>query len=185
MPSVARQEYEFVNQPVLLRQWNRCLLFPCIVLCHAATKATVAYPCFERWYLRLNEAEEMAPSTLRKRAAAVCQFLNHVLWRTNCSIYYEQCIADGQIPYQRSQFYKHFESIQQTLFAEHPNEFPGDVMQSGWLPLKTALICPSTGEVVPAWLSPICNRRKQQSIYAGTEKGLSSGRRKSGRQLRR
>lgn len=79
----------------------------------------------------------------------------------------------------------HFESIQQTLFAEHPNEFPGDVMQSGWLPLKTALICPSTGEVVPAWLSPICNRRKQQSIYAGTEKGLSSGRRKSGRQLRR
>lgn len=89
MPSVARQEYKFVNQPVLIKQWNRCLLFPCIVLCHVATKTTVAYPCFERWYIKLNEAEEMAPSTLRKRAAAVCQFLNHVLWRTNCSMLYE------------------------------------------------------------------------------------------------
>lgn len=59
-------------------------------------------------------------------------------WNT----YYEQCIADGQIPYQRSQFYKHFELFQQTLFADHPNDFPGDVMQSGWFPLKTALICP-------------------------------------------
>lgn len=78
-----RNQYYFKNAPVLVEtEYGDRMMYPCIVLREVASDATVAFPKFERWYLRLVENEHQSSTTLRKRAAAICEFLNYVLHET-------------------------------------------------------------------------------------------------------
>lgn len=77
-----RKNYIFRNRPVKIQAEN--IFFPCISLYDRKTDILVAYPGFERWYLKLTEAEAMASSTLQKRAYNICSFLNFILWDTSC-----------------------------------------------------------------------------------------------------
>lgn len=83
-PVVERQAYRFINNPVLILREGKAVQYPCIGLYRLDTMEPIAYPCYERWYLCVKESEGLATSTMRKRAIAVCAFLNYLLWETNC-----------------------------------------------------------------------------------------------------
>lgn len=91
---IERGKYIFKVKSVLLQKTGGSVQFPCICLYQKETMEPVAYPRFERWYIPLNKAEEMMPTTLRKRSTAICTFLNFLLWETNCAYIHEITLND-------------------------------------------------------------------------------------------
>lgn len=89
-----RKRYIFLNKPVTIRRNGILIKFPCIGLYHKVTLESVAFPCFERWYFHLNKTEELATTTMRKRAVAISSFLNFILWETTCSYIHEITLGD-------------------------------------------------------------------------------------------
>lgn len=89
-----RKNYMFANKPVLLRRDEDYVQFPCVGLYQKAGMIPVEYPGFERWYLNLNKAEAMAATTMRKRASAVCAFLNYALSSTAVEYLHQLTLND-------------------------------------------------------------------------------------------
>lgn len=88
-PEEERLGYTFLNNPVLMLREGKIVQYPCIGLYHKDTMEPIAYPCYERWYLDIQGSEGLATSTMRKRASAVCSFLNFLLWKTSCDTLHE------------------------------------------------------------------------------------------------
>lgn len=88
-PAEARKRYKFVNKPVLILQEEKPVQYPCIGLICKETLVPISYPLYERWYLELHKSEGLATATMRKRAIAICAFLNFILWETNCNSLHE------------------------------------------------------------------------------------------------
>lgn len=101
-----RRAYKFINNPVLILREEKPVQYPCIGLFHQDTMAPIAYPCYERWYLDVQESEGLATSTMRKRATAICSFLNFLLWKTSCDSLHEvtlNIIRDFLIEYKEKE----------------------------------------------------------------------------------
>lgn len=79
---IDRRDYVFKTRQLWIDAEN--IWFPCIGLYCKETNILVSCPGFERWYLKLTEAEAMASATLQKRSYNICSFLNFVLWNTAC-----------------------------------------------------------------------------------------------------
>ena len=95
LPQKARKEYIFRNHPVPVHNNDGDrMMFPCIGLYHQDTGIGVAYPGYERWYLKLIESEHQADATLYKKANALRQFLNFILWNTNCDSIHELTLTE-------------------------------------------------------------------------------------------
>ena len=105
-PDEERQAYIFTNNPVLILREGKPVQYPCIGLFHRDTMEPIAYPCYERWYLDVQESEGLATSTMRKRAIAICSFLNFLLWKTSCDSLHEvtlNIIREYLIGYKRNE----------------------------------------------------------------------------------
>ena len=90
-----RRKYIFMNKPVMIHRSEDVVQFPCVGLYHReAIDTPVWYPLYERWYLPLNKAQNMAATTLRKRSTAVCYFLNYFLWNTTHAHLYQITLND-------------------------------------------------------------------------------------------
>lgn len=90
-----RQKYEFINKPVHINlPIGESIQFPCICLYKKDDMSPVAYPCFERWLFRLNETRLMASTTLRKKAAALCNFVNYILHETTVDYIHKLTVQD-------------------------------------------------------------------------------------------
>ena len=78
-----RKNYIFRNKPVQIQREDGLVPFPCIALYRkGAVETPVWYPRYERWYLHLQKAQSRSEQTMKKKALAVCFFLNHFLWET-------------------------------------------------------------------------------------------------------
>lgn len=105
-PAEERKLYKFVNKPVLILQEEKPMQYPCIGLFHKDTMAPISYPLYERWYLELHKYESLATATMRKRASAICTFLNFILWKTSCNSLHEvtlNVIRDFLIEYKKKE----------------------------------------------------------------------------------
>ncbi len=90
-----RQKYEFINKPVHINlPTGESIQFPCICLYKKDDMSPVAYPCLERWLFRLNETRLMASTTMRKKAAALCNFANYILHETTVDYIHELTVQD-------------------------------------------------------------------------------------------
>lgn len=90
-----RKNYIFINNSVTICRAGENVQFPCIALYRKGIEPVpVRYPLFERWYIPVDRAEAMATATMRKRSAAVCAFLNYLLWETKCSQIHEITLND-------------------------------------------------------------------------------------------
>ena len=95
MPKQARKNYVFKNRPVQVStNEGSKMAFPCLTLYHASTGIPVACPVFERWYLKLAEAEQQRNSTLYRKANNMRSFLNFILWETNCDSIHDLSVND-------------------------------------------------------------------------------------------
>ena len=90
-----RQEYEFKNRPVLVvLSGSETVRFPCIGLYHSESGVPVWFPGYERWMFPLNEIHAKQTSTLKKKAFALCAFLNFLLKETSVNQINEVTIND-------------------------------------------------------------------------------------------
>lgn len=90
-----RNDYIYKNIPYEHKTSNgNVIMMPCIALCEKETGIPIGFPNYERWYLRLVECEGQASSTLKKRADAVCCFLNFMLQETNADALHEITVSD-------------------------------------------------------------------------------------------
>ena len=81
-----RNRYVFLSKSVPIHtDMGDTIRFPCIAFCDRETGAPVAYPHFEKWIFDLMRAELRKTGTLRKQAFHICEFLNFILWETECS----------------------------------------------------------------------------------------------------
>ena len=72
-----------------------------------------------------------------------------LLWVEYC----EQCRANGDIPYQSTQFNKYYSDfVQKTRATMHLDHKPGDTMQVDWAGQTAAVVDTDTGEIIPAYL---------------------------------
>lgn len=72
-----------------------------------------------------------------------------LLWVEYC----EQCRANGDIPYQSTQFNKYYSDfVQKTRATMHLDHKPGDAMQVDWAGQTAAVVDTDTGEIIPAYL---------------------------------
>ena len=72
-----------------------------------------------------------------------------LLWAEYC----EQCRANGDIPYQSTQFNKYYaDFVQKTKGTMHLDHKPGDTMQVDWAGQTGGIIDSDTGEIIPAYL---------------------------------
>ena len=72
-----------------------------------------------------------------------------LLWVEYC----EQCRANGDIPYQSTQFNKYYsDHVQKTRATMHLDHKPGDTMQVDWAGQTAAVVDTDTGEIIPAYL---------------------------------
>ena len=72
-----------------------------------------------------------------------------LLWVEYC----EQCRTAGEIPYQSTQFYKHYsEYVSKTKATMHLNHKPGETMQVDWAGDTMGIVDADTGELLPAYL---------------------------------
>ena len=95
MPKQARKNYVFKNRPVQVStNEGSKMAFPCLTLYHASTGIPVACPVFERWYLKLAEAEQQRNSTLYRKANNMRSFLNFIPWETNCDSIHDLSVND-------------------------------------------------------------------------------------------
>lgn len=104
-----RKAYKFINRPVLILREEKQVQYPCIGLFHRDTMEPIAYPLYERWYLELHKSEGLATATMRKRAIAICSFLNFLLWETSCNSLHEvtlNVIRDFLIRYKETEMGK-------------------------------------------------------------------------------
>lgn len=88
-PEEKRQAYKFISNPVLFTREKKYVQYPCIGLFHKDTMEPISYPRYERWYLELHKSKGLATATMRKRAIAICSFLNYLLWETSCNTLHE------------------------------------------------------------------------------------------------
>ena len=76
-----KQQYRYKYMPVLLRnELGRKTSQPCIVL--YCREMPIAYPGFERWLVDIKVIEGLEAATFKKRAYALCNFLNFLMWKT-------------------------------------------------------------------------------------------------------
>lgn len=72
-----------------------------------------------------------------------------LLWVEYC----EQCRANGELPYQSTQFNKYYaDFVQKTRATMHLDHKPGEAMQVDWAGQTAAVIDTDTGEIIPAYL---------------------------------
>ena len=72
-----------------------------------------------------------------------------LLWQE----YYSQCRASGKLPYQSTQFTKHYaDYVHKTKATMHVDHKPGDTMQVDWAGQTGGIIDTDTGEIIPVYL---------------------------------
>lgn len=73
----------------------------------------------------------------------------NLLWLEYC----EQCSAAGELPYQLTQFKKHYRDYAVKVNATmHLNHKPGEIMQVDWAGDTATVIDTDTGEAIPAYV---------------------------------
>ena len=83
-PAVRRRKFIFKPIPIRVKDEDGTdQKYPSIVLWEKETGVPVAFPGYERWYIRLDEAP-LAWQTLKKTAYSISAFLNFLLWDTSC-----------------------------------------------------------------------------------------------------
>lgn len=72
-----------------------------------------------------------------------------LLWQE----YYSQCRANGKLPYQSTQFNKHYANfVHKTKATMHVDHKPGDTMQVDWAGQTGGVIDTDTGVIIPVYL---------------------------------
>lgn len=72
-----------------------------------------------------------------------------LLWVEYC----EQCCANGELPYQSTQFNKYYaEYVHKTRATMHLEHKPGETMQVDWAGQPAGIVDTDTGEPLPAYL---------------------------------
>jgi transposase len=72
-----------------------------------------------------------------------------LLWQE----YYSQCRASGKLPYQSTQFNKHYaDYVHKTKATMHVDHKPGDTMQVDWAGQTGGIIDTDTGKIIPVYL---------------------------------
>ena len=72
-----------------------------------------------------------------------------LLWKE----YYSQCRASGKLPYQSTQFNKHYaDYVHKTKATMHVDHKPGDTMQVDWAGQTGGIVDTDTGEIIPVYL---------------------------------
>ncbi len=95
-----RLKYEFKNISVQISEKGVVRKYPCIGLFRRGEDVAIIYPGFERWYVD-NDCIQ-SPSTLKKKASVIVQFLNFLLWNTRIRTLNEVSVSDV------AAFYEHF-----------------------------------------------------------------------------
>lgn len=73
----------------------------------------------------------------------------NLLWLEYC----EQCRSENEIPYQLTQFKKHYRDYaMKTTATMHLNHKPGEIMQVDWAGSTASVIDTDTGENIPAYI---------------------------------
>lgn len=91
-PERKRYVFKVVQVPIIGTDTER--LIPCIQLCYADSGICAVVPGYERWYLDLSRSGFKSSETLKRRAYAICAFLNHMLHETNHQNFWEIDIND-------------------------------------------------------------------------------------------
>ena len=87
------------------------------------------------------------------------EYVHHEMQKSGVTLsllwleYYEQCRANGDIPYQSTQFNKYYSDfVQKTKATRHLEHKIIDTMQVDWAGQTGDIIDSDTGEVIPAYL---------------------------------
>ena len=73
----------------------------------------------------------------------------NLLWLEYC----EKCREEGELPYQLTQFKKHYRDYAvKTNATMHLNHKPGEIMQVDWAGDTATVIDTDTGEAIPAYI---------------------------------
>lgn len=85
-----------------------------------------------------------------------------LLWQE----YYFQCRASGKLPYQPTQFNKHYaDYVHKTKATMHVDHKPGDTMQVDWAGQTGGIIDADTGKIIPVYMRSRCASVQRLRIY--------------------
>ena len=98
----------------------------------------------EMFASELSEYNEYIHKELQKNGVTL-----NLLWLEYC----EKCREEGELPYQLTQFKKHYRDYAvKTNATMHLNHKPGEIMQVDWAGDTATVIDTDTGEAIPAYV---------------------------------